>query len=277
MRRIWLIAAAVVAVAGCDDDMDDLRVEVNDGEVVIQGQDEDGTTQTIRIISDEIKVDQSTPAPKGDVVAVPHTKFDAVATEGFVDVVASVGPTARAELRCDADTAKRVETVLDGTLLVVRTKARRGRGGQPGHGGSAPGCELHAQAPDWRAFATTGSGDVTASGPLSSVEHVHTTGSGTVTVSGLDAQRVIASSKGSGDIILQGRVGRLFAQTDGSGDIEAGNLVANNAALTTTGSGDITAHATADVLATTNGSGDIVVGGKGKLEAHRSGSGSIRR
>ena len=144
-------------------------------------------------------------------------------------------------------------------------------------------CEVHgAVAADGGFFAkSSGSGDVSVSGPVSCAEFsAVTTGSGDVSVGSVSCgSSALVRSSGSGDIEVDGLVASSAEiRTSGSGDIEVDGLTAETITAHSSGSGDIDLECRdAGVIdASTTGSGDIYVSGTARgINSRRSGSGNV--
>ena len=86
----------------------------------------------------------------------PVADFDRVRSEGFVDVIAAVGPEHSAEITCDDVMLPHIDTVVERGTLFVRTRSS-------GDGVSANArCLVKAAAPAWVAVESTLSGRCTA-------------------------------------------------------------------------------------------------------------------
>lgn len=102
-------------------------------------------------------------------------------------------------------------------------------------------------------------------------------GSGNATLLDLLQSGLELEVQGSGDITASGTVSSLTADVTGSGDVDACDLVADRASLTVAGSGDIEAFVRSDVRARVAGSGNIVVrGNPPRRDPTIAGSGKIK-
>lgn len=102
-------------------------------------------------------------------------------------------------------------------------------------------------------------------------------GSGNITLLDLKQAGIELEIEGSGDITASGHVDSLEVSIAGSGDVDASDLIASRGHLSIAGSGDIRAHVSQAVNARVAGSGDIVVRGNPLQRSKQvAGSGSVK-
>jgi len=103
-------------------------------------------------------------------------------------------------------------------------------------------------------------------------------GSGTARVGGIAGDALQVELVGSGDVVLEGRVGRLDLQLSGSGELDAGRLVAGAVHVDQQGSGRLTVHAVDQLSGRAVGSGDLeTVVKPAQVELRLVGSGQLRQ
>ncbi len=200
------------------------------------------------------------------------------------------------EVRCDDNLIDSIRTELDGHTLVVRT---------PNGMGIVPRttCEVRTGRFGITSIRTTGSGDVSGTGPFFALSELHSTGSGNIRLHlrALDPVDEDGAGDGDGDGgfvsdgdaedldgtitedgLVQGipdHADWLSVRTSGSGDVVITGIDAREVELATTGSGDARLAGAAHALdARSSGSGDI---NARALDAERavlttSGSGDLR-
>jgi hypothetical protein len=199
--------------------------------------------------------------------------FDTLESATFVDVELSIGAPGLT-LSCDDNLLEQIETVIEGSALVIRTR--------PGVIIDAHlDCTAEVVASSLVALHAAGSGDVACDEELEGLADVATAGSGHVTLAAItvddlvvatsgsgnvgsaavDATTVDLTSSGSGDVALVGAASAIDLVNTGSGSLLTRELVTDDAQLTSTGSGAIEVHATASIDIQLSGSGDVHVWG----------------
>jgi len=112
---------------------------------------------------------------------------------------------------------------------------------------------------------------------LPEIPAVNIKGSGNITLLDLKQVGIELQIEGSGDITASGQVDSLEVSIAGSGDVDASDLSANRGHLSIAGSGDIRAYVSQAVTARVAGSGDIVVRGNPPQRSKQiAGSGSVK-
>jgi hypothetical protein len=167
------------------------------------------------------------------------------------DVVFTQAPTARLTVTGPQDAVNRV--VLDGGRLHFRD-GRRGwfRSGRGGW--NMARIQVTAAAPDTKAFSLFGSPDLT--------------------ITGFDQDELELEIHGSGDVVANGRAGKLSIDVGGSGVVDSSGLVAREASVDMKGSGKVRIAPQTRAEVSIAGSGDVVgVGTADKVEIEIKGSG----
>jgi hypothetical protein len=196
--------------------------------------------------------------------------FDAVANESRVDVEIAVADVSSATVHCPEHLLNNVSTdVVDGELRI----------GDSPEGLFATGwsqCWVEVGVPHLSAIALRGSGDVSASGPLSGFASAELDGSGDLSIDGIDSNTVDLSLLGAGDLVALGTADSESLTLNGSGDLDADGLHVVDADVVSNGSGDATLHATGTVSVQLGGSGDVRIGGNPTdVDVHDNGSGDV--
>lgn len=196
--------------------------------------------------------------------------FDAIVSEGELDVTVVLGDTESVEITCDSNLLEYIEVETDGHALVIAE--------EEGHN-IAPRatCVARVTAVRLVALESYGSGNLRARGTVSELESVTTMGSGNVHVENLGCEDLELVTTGSGNATITGVVAQASLQSTGSGNVNATDLVAQRGHVRTTGSGNVKLHATESVDIHSSGSGDVEVWGDPEHRRHEaSGSGRIR-
>ncbi len=234
------------------------------------------------------------------------TGFQAIASNGPVDVYVKQGDRCSVVVRADENLIPYIKTtVKNNTLIVSLSKSIREakklevivtmkslkKVTLSGSGDFYCKTPFHTPA---ISFVVTGSGDVkaalqaqmvdvrvTGSGDVE-LQGVHgqlvaeITGSGDMEASGLQLENCSVKLMGSGDVELDGRTETFSAITSGSGDIDASGLTAVKVVVKSNGSGDISVHAVDSLKASLVGSGDLRYSGNPTiLKISAAGSGDI--
>jgi hypothetical protein len=177
-------------------------------------------------------------------------EFHSIELAGGLDVEITVGPTASVAISGDPDVVDKVTTVVNGSTLVIDTKAR---------------WHLHTRNP------------LVAHVTVPELRSVTLNGSGRMTVSGVASPSFAIDLAGSGSLTVAGSTGSLRATLDGSGSVEATRLTVKDAAIALGGSGNVSLSASQSVDAKLTGHGNIrVLGHPARVERSVSGSGNIQ-
>ena len=220
--------------------------------------------------------------------------YSTVATIDAVDIHLSteLAPD-ELRVRCDDNLIDALETRVDGNKLVVEF---------PGNMGVSPKatCEVTTGRLGIRGLHSSGSGDISGTGPFFAISEIHTSGSGDVSVKlrapaegdeeplvededdgfvdGGEDESLVADEE-TEEQSTPSYADRVNISTSGSGDLHLGGIDATRVQVRTTGSGDVSVAGIADRLdARSSGSGDISAKGLEVLraEVRTSGSGDVR-
>jgi hypothetical protein len=202
------------------------------------------------------------------------------------------GPTQKVELEGSREALDRVEVVVDGGQLKIRSKERWGSW----NWGREDRITVYITTKEIRSLSVAGSGDLEAQTKIVTGNlDLKVSGSGTLKAD-VEANQVEAGVAGSGTIRMRGKCNNLNTNISGSGDIEAVVTVADKLYASISGSGKLVASGKANTLKTSiSGSGrvraidleadvcDIKIAGSGsvdvnvrnELNANVSGSGNV--
>ena len=195
--------------------------------------------------------------------------FSSVTLAAPVDVDIVQGDRESLVLEGDEADLARIETVVEGGSLKIRTRER--------HWGSWSKLRGHLAVRDLHALGISGSGDIKAGALRSGDFEISISGSGDVAIGTLAADRLRVSIAGSGDVNVAGKVDRTELSIAGSGDVNAKRLEAREAKISITGAGDATVWARENVEVSILGSGDVRYYGDPKVAKRVFGAGSVVR
>lgn len=195
--------------------------------------------------------------------------FTALRVEGPVDVHARAGLSGQVVVHADDNLLSQVETVMDGSTLVVRL---------------APHSSFHTRHPlsvdvplaPLQSLQVRGSGDVVLDDLQSTRFEASISGSGDVTVPHAQLGALVAEIQGSGDLRIAGRADSARFAIHGSGDVHARDLQARQVDVSISGSGDAEVQASDALTASVAGSGDVrYAGHPAQVNRRVAGSGDI--
>jgi len=190
------------------------------------------------------------------------------------------GETQSVELQAPDEGLDRIESVVEGNQLTIRSGTDDGLSGlfdwltgDTAH--DAPSIDVYVTMPAVEGLTVAGSGDIVAETPIESDDlEVDIAGSG-----GIDSEvavtRLTINIAGSGDATLSGRADEVGVEIAGSGDVQASDLEVATAEVSTTGSGDTALHVTDRLSARIVGSGDVRYRGDPTVETSIVGSGNV--
>ncbi len=184
------------------------------------------------------------------------------------------GSRQEVEIVAKSSTLDEIITEVRGRTLNIRTKTRNIFSGSfnPGK------VEIYVTVPDIHALNVSGSGDIIASGKISSrIIDLTISGSGNIVIDKLISERVKASVSGSGDIVIGEGVtdGDLTVGISGSGNVKAGKYEARNVDVRIAGSGNATVYSNGNLKARVAGSGNVYYWGNPSIDTSVLGSGRV--
>jgi hypothetical protein len=176
--------------------------------------------------------------------------FTEIGLAAPVDVHVTQGEPASLVLEGNPEALARIETVVEGGRLKIRTK-------DGGNWGWKDKVKARVTTRQVNALAIAGSGDITAPA--------------------ITGEALKVSIAGSGDVRVGGKVDGLTASISGSGEVRAGELDAQSVKVSIAGSGDATVRAQKSLTVSVSGSGDVRYFGDPTVQKSIMGSGSVRR
>lgn len=197
-------------------------------------------------------------------------EFDEIAVRGSIKLILSQGAERSVQVQADEKLLPQLETVVEGRRLKVGlSRGWRSWGDGP--------VTVTVVAPQLKAVALAGSGDVIINGFQSPRLALAVSGSGDVRASGLQVEELELSISGSGDAVASGTAAKLGVRIAGSGDVRTGELKADDVSVRIAGSGDAVVHAEKTLRVSIAGSGDVRYSGTPEITQSVAGSGSVRK
>lgn len=183
------------------------------------------------------------------------------------------------ELAAPEEALTRIETVVEGRRLTVRSENDSGLSGLfdwlSGDDEDTPSIDVYVTVPTLEGLTVAGSGTIVAETPIEADElDLEIADSGGME-SQLTARRLTITIAGSGDMTLRGRADEATVEIAGSGDLRAAELEVATAEVSTTGSGTTELHVTDRLNARIVGSGNVRFRGAPTVEASIIGSGTV--
>lgn len=202
--------------------------------------------------------------------------FDAITTEGAIDVVVRQAAKAAVSVQADDNLLPAIETVVEsraqGRTLVVRTK----RGESLSWRGDT--VKVTVDVVQLRAITTAGSGDVRIESLTTPALKLTIAGSSDARLAGLDTDHFELRIAGSGDVVGAGRARLVKLGIAGSGDADLGGLIAEDVSVRIAGSGNANVTANQSLEVSVAGSGDVRYGGDASaVKLSAAGSGTVRK
>jgi hypothetical protein len=201
--------------------------------------------------------------------------FDAVRSQGSIDVIVRQGATEGASVTADDNIVPLIETrvVPDGKGHALVIDLKHGVGGIR----TSHRMQVTVTAVQLHGASVSGSGDLRIQSLKTPALAIDLSGSGDAHLDGLQADDLALSLAGSGDIDGGGRATRLKLDIAGSGDARLGALQADDVKVSIAGSGDADVVANREIAVSIAGSGDVTWRGDGKVTRQSVvGSGSVR-
>ena len=196
--------------------------------------------------------------------------FDAIGLSGSIGLQLRQGSPTALVVHADANLLPMLETVVEGDQLKVRWK----------HGTSLRTNSrtwVEVTAPQVRAIASAGSGDVTIDAMKVPRLALSLQGSGDVRANALQSDELSLGIAGSSTVTLAGRAARVSINVSGSGGIEAAELRADDVRVNIAGSGDASVHAERALSVSIAGSGNVTYSGDATVQRAIAGSGTVRK
>ena len=217
-----------------------------------------------------------TPSPAaGTLAPLDQTRdvsgFSGVAASGSFDVFITTGSRESVRLEGDNELLDKIETVVEGKVLHIRTK----REYQNDHL-DFDGVEIHVTARELNELKLSGSGKMRVNSPLKAdAFSASVSGSGRIDASQITSNRLKAAISGSGGFNASGSAKETEITVSGSGGFNGKNFTAGDAKVRVSGSGDVYLRAENTLEGVLSGSGVIHYSGNAKVTERKSGSGRI--
>ena len=203
--------------------------------------------------------------------------FTEVEMAGASRVVLVQGSPQKVEIEGPAAAVARFEaTVKKGRLHLADQPAP---GGRPYSGDRDGTVTVYVTAPTITALSLTGSGSLSAEGPLrAETLDLALSGSGGMTLPTLRVATTLrTAASGSGNLGLGGEVPTLNASMSGSGNLSALELRTKTTSISLSGSGNASLYVTDELNAALRGSGNVRVAGGAVVRSSIQGSGKVRQ
>jgi hypothetical protein len=218
----------------------------------------------------------STPSAPA-VVAAPFDQtrdvsgFSGVASSGAFDVYISTGGRESVRLEGDNDLLDKIETVVEGKMLHIRTKREYQNDRL-----DFSDVKVHVTARELNALALSGSGKMRVNSPLKADAFSATvSGSGEIEAGQITSNRLEATVSGSGSFNASGSAKETEITVSGSGGFNGEKFTAGDADVRVSGSGSVHLRAENTLDGVLSGSGVIRYSGNAKVTERKSGSGRI--
>lgn len=211
------------------------------------------------------------------VVAAPFDQtrdvsgFSGVASSGSFDVYVTTGGREGVKLEGDNDLLDKIETVVDGKTLHIRTRREYERDHL-----DFSGVKIHVTARELDALTLSGSGKMRVESPLKSdAFNVTVSGSGRIEAGRITSNRLKATVSGSGGFTASGSAKETNITVSGSGGFNGKDFTAGDADVRVSGSGSVYLRAENTLDGVLSGSGRIHYSGNARVTERKSGSGRI--
>jgi hypothetical protein len=197
--------------------------------------------------------------------------FSGVASSGSFDVYITTGGKESVRLEGDNDLLDKIETVVEGKTLHIRTKREYERNRL-----DFSDVKIHVTARELNALALSGSGKMRVNSPLKADSFAATvSGSGQIEAGQITSNRMQATVSGSGNFAASGSAKETEITVSGSGGFNGKNFTAGDADVRVSGSGSVYLRAENTLDGVLSGSGQIHYSGNAKVTERKSGSGRI--
>ncbi len=197
--------------------------------------------------------------------------FSGVASAGAFDVFITTGGQEGVKLEGDNDLLDKIETVVEGKTLHIRTKQEFQNDRL-----NFSGVKVYVTARELDALTLSGSGKMKVNSPLKADAFAATvSGSGRIEAGRITSNRLSATVSGSGSFDASGSAKETEITVSGSGGFNGKNFTAGDAEVRVSGSGTVYLRAENTLDGVLSGSGEIHYSGNAKVTEQKSGSGRI--
>lgn len=219
-------------------------------------------------------VTSNTFSTKDDKVIQEERKvssFDGIGLSTSGDVKLVQGSPQKVVLEGAASDLEKIETVVEGSKLKIRTKSGTWHVGK---------VTYYITVENIKELSISGSGSIVADQAVKlSDASFHISGSGNIHLANVKtADNLESHISGSGSITLAGDASskRHEVHISGSGDVLAGKLQVQEGDIHISGSGNCKMAVSGKLQVRVSGSGDVYYSGKPVIDASISGSGKLR-
>lgn len=137
-------------------------------------------------------------------------------------------------------------------------------------------CQVEVVTTGLIELASTGAGEVTASGEFEALSRIKSSGAGDIVVEGLDVSELNLEVSGAGDVELSGEASRIELDSSGAGQVQGRALSAKVAEVEISGAGDAELTVTDSIDVELSGAGDLRVWGRPAIcDVDTPGAGSV--
>lgn len=215
---------------------------------------------------------QSEPS-KAEIFKMNVSEFESVNLKVPADVVWTDAP-ATCVVECSAETEKKIEVVMDGNTLIIKSRERSWNWDNWGK----ETIKIKLSSQKLSRIQINGSGDFAMKSPNDSPNFEYTiNGSGDLKAI-VNAEKCSGSINGSGDVEIRGKAKTYDLDINGSGDVKALDFEVGAVEIEIAGSGDAQVFATESLEVSIAGSGDVSYkGDPKKLKQKVAGSGELRK
>jgi Putative auto-transporter adhesin, head GIN domain len=210
-----------------------------------------------------------------DVFKVNIDEFEEVNIQIPADVEWVDEDMASCVLQCSAANQKRIEIVMQGKALVIKSKEKKWNSWNLKDDDKI---FIRITSSFLKKVKINGSGDFKMKSVNGSSDFEYEiNGSGDLLARVL-AENCRGSIHGSGDVLIAGKAGTFHLEIHGSGDVKAQDLVCESVTVEIAGSGDAQVNASETLVVKIAGSGDVLYKGNPKKVSQKiGGSGELRK
>lgn len=199
------------------------------------------------------------------------SSFNSLDLSISANVLLKQGSGISLELEGDANDLEKIETVVSGSTLKIKTRPGSWNIGR---------ITVYLTMANIENLSISGSGSIKGeTGIKANNLNLVISGSGNINLPDLSAKEVTSVISGSGNISFSGNGSSSYTKmvVTGSGNINAENFNANSADVRITGSGDCKVNANDKLDVHITGSGSVFYKGKAMINANVTGSGKVRQ